>query len=268
MNIKKLKIVLPVIILLFFSCVSSKQFNELKDTYTEQINAKDNRIKELESKLFECVENKNKCLKESAELSILNKKTEKEKIEFSDKYDDIKLKLEDFKLELKKQRSIVQLQDNVIKQVNDTKKQIETSLKEQIATQEIKIDEMKGRLKVTFVDKILFDSGSAEINKRGKELLIEVSKSLKENKFHNIKIEGHTDDVPISSKLKSLFPTNWELSTARATAVLRHLQDFGGLDPLRLSATGYSYYKPVDSNDTPEGRSQNRRIEIILIPAD
>jgi len=66
--------------------------------------------------------------------------------------------------------------------------------------------------------------------------------------------------------LRDRFPTNWELSTARATAVVRFLQDDGGLNPERLTASGYSYYRPVASNDTEEGRSQNRRIEIILTP--
>ena len=139
-------------------------------------------------------------------------------------------------------------------------------MKEQIEAQEIKIEEIEGKLKVTFVDKILFNTGSVEINQRGKEVLLAIAGSLSENESQNILVEGHTDNVPIGMVLKDRFPTNWELSAARATAVVRFLQDNGGLEPERLSASGYSYYRPVASNDTEEERSQNRRIEIILIP--
>ena len=80
-------------------------------------------------------------------------------------------------------------------------------------------------------------------------------------------VEGHTDNVPIRNALKAKFPSNWELSTARATSVVRFLQDQGGIDPSKLSATGLSYFRPVAANDTPEGREQNRRIEIVLAPS-
>jgi chemotaxis protein MotB len=79
-------------------------------------------------------------------------------------------------------------------------------------------------------------------------------------------VEGHTDDVPIGLVFIEKYPTNWELSAARAVGVVRFLQEKGWLEPKRLSAVGYSYYKPVASNDTAEGRRQNRRIEIILVP--
>jgi chemotaxis protein MotB len=79
-------------------------------------------------------------------------------------------------------------------------------------------------------------------------------------------VEGHTDNVPIGPDLVHIFPTNWELSVARAVAVVRFLQEKGGIQPKRLSARGYSYYRPVAPNESEEGRRQNRRIEIILIP--
>jgi len=76
------------------------------------------------------------------------------------------------------------------------------------------------------------------------------------------------DNVQIGSKLSGRYPTNWELSAGRAIAVVRFLQEQAGLEPERLSACGYSYYQPVPSNDTEEGRHENRRIEIILIPSE
>jgi chemotaxis protein MotB len=174
--------------------------------------------------------------------------------------------IEKMKLELEERESVIEKQKTVISELDETKQKIESSMKEQIEAQEIKIEEIEGKLKVTFVDKILFDTGSVEINPRGKEVLLTIAGSLKENESQNIVVEGHTDNVPIGMVLKDRFPTNWELSTARAAAVVRFLQDNGGLQPERLTACGYSYYRPVASNDTEEGRSQNRRIEIILMP--
>jgi chemotaxis protein MotB len=189
------------------------------------------------------------------------------------KYNDLEDKnlqlskdIEKLRQELEERESVIEEQKTVINELDVTRQKIENDMQEQIAAQEVKIEEIEGKLKVTFVDKILFDTGSAEINPRGKEVLSTIAGSLKENENQDIVVEGHTDNVPIGMVLKDRFPTNWELSTARATAVVRFLQDNGGLNPERLTACGYSYYRPVASNDTEEGRSQNRRIEIILIP--
>ena len=170
------------------------------------------------------------------------------------------------KQELEKRRSVIQLQGQVIQLLDDTKKTIETSLKDQIAAQEIEIVEIDDKLKVIFVDKILFNSGSVEITPGGKELLMVMAGSLRENQEQNIVVEGHTDDVPLGAALRKRFPSNWELSTARAAAVAHFFQQAGGIQPERLSARGYSYYRPVTSNETEAGRHQNRRIEIILGP--
>ena len=172
------------------------------------------------------------------------------------------------RLELNKKKSVVELQGKVIQLLDDTKKTIQTSLKDQIAAQEVEVIEAENKLKVIFVDKILFDSGSAEINPKGKELLRVLAKSLKEIKNQNIMIEGHTDNVSLTKYLIKRFPSNWELSTARASAVVHFFQEEGGIDPQRLSARGYSFYRPVAPNDTEEGRRQNRRIEIVLGPPD
>ena len=174
--------------------------------------------------------------------------------------------IETLKLELEKRQSVIQLQGKVIQLLDDTKKTIETSLKDQIAAQQIEVVEVDDKLKVIFVDKILFDSGSVEINPGGKELLMIMAGSLEETKDQDIVVEGHTDNVPLSAALRKRFPSNWELSTARAAAVARFFQQEGGILPQRLSARGYSFYRPVAANKTAEGRRQNRRIEIILGP--
>jgi chemotaxis protein MotB len=141
------------------------------------------------------------------------------------------------------------------------------SLKQEIEAKEIKITELEGKLTVNLMDKVLFDSGRAEIKRAGREVLDKIAKNLL-NKYPDraILVEGHTDNVPIGGELRVKFPTNWELSTARATAAVRYLQDHGGVVAERLSAIGYSEYRPIASNDTEEGKAKNRRIEIILLP--
>ena len=148
----------------------------------------------------------------------------------------------------------------------DLEQKIAQRLQQQIAAKNVTIEAIAGKLKVTFVDKILFPSGTAQINPEGQQTLQSVAATLREDTAHEITVQGHTDNVRIGPQLQQRFPTNWELSTARATAVVRFLQEYGGLDPQRLSASGFSSYRPVASNDTEADRSQNRRIDIILVP--
>jgi len=104
------------------------------------------------------------------------------------------------------------------------------------------------------------------IKPKGQEVILKLADSFRDNKDQNIGVEGHTDDVQIGAALLDRFPTNWELSAARATAVVRFLQEKGDIAPERLTASGFGFYRPVATNETPEGREQNRRIEIILVP--
>ena len=174
--------------------------------------------------------------------------------------------IEGLKTELKQEKLAVKQKEREISELDKTRMEIETSLKDQIAQKEIKLEEIEGKLKVTFVDKILFDSGSVMIKPKGQEVLLKLADSFRDNKDQNIAVEGHTDDVQIGSALLDRFPTNWELSTARSTAVVRFLQEKGNIEPERLTASGFSYFRPVATNETPEGRKQNRRIEVILVP--
>ena len=175
--------------------------------------------------------------------------------------------IEGLKMELRQEKIAVQQKEGEISELERTRREIESSLKDQIAQKDIKLEEIEGKLKVTFVDKILFDSGSVMIKPKGKEVLLKLADSFRDNEAQNIAVEGHTDEVQIGAALLDRFPTNWELSTARATAVVRFLQEKGNIKPERLTASGFSFYQPVATNDTPEGRKQNRRIEIILVPA-
>lgn len=167
-------------------------------------------------------------------------------------------------LEIQKRDTTIDLQNRVIRLLDDPKETIKTSLKEQLSAQKITLEEIDGRLKMIFVDRILFESGSAEIQEEGKQLLLSIAETLRRQQEALIVIEGHTDSLPIAPAARKRFPSNWELSASRASAVARFLTETAGLDPRRLAASGFSRYRPLASNDTPEGRRQNRRIEIYF----
>ncbi len=156
--------------------------------------------------------------------------------------------------------------EHQISRVTDTYKNLIQNLSQEIHEGKIRIDQSETRLKLNLVDKILFPSGSANLTEKGKEVLDKVGFALKDINDRRIMIEGHTDDVPLSPRLEKQYGSNWGLSAMRATAVVRYLQEQGGIDPRLLAATGYSMYRPYRENDTAEGRQANRRIEIILTP--
>lgn len=167
----------------------------------------------------------------------------------------------------KEKAKAVEEKDKAISELKSTYTNLVTELNEEIKKGEIAVTQLKDKLTLSMVDKILFDSGSADVKKDGKKVLDRVVDILKKVTDKQIKIEGHTDNVPIGSRIAKKFSTNWELSTARAINVVRHLQE-KGIDPKLLVPAGYAEYKPVESNDTEDGRSKNRRIEIVLVPLE
>ncbi len=170
----------------------------------------------------------------------------------------------------KLQQDIVTLkktQKENVEKVSTTYQDLLEKMKKEISEGQITISELKGKLTVNMVDAILFDTGKAEVKQEGLEVLKKVISILKGETEKAIRIEGHTDNVPISGNLAKRFPTNWELSAARAINVTRFLQE-QGIDPDVLSAVAYGEFKPISDNETQEGRAMNRRIEIILIPRE
>jgi chemotaxis protein MotB len=155
-----------------------------------------------------------------------------------------------------------------LNQLRSTYDQLVNDMQAEIAQGQIQITRLADRLSVTMVDRILFPSGEADITPAGLRILQRVGNVLKTTEGKVIRVEGHTDNVGISERLQGTFPTNWELSTTRASNVVRFLQDSVGIDPTRLQAVGLSEYHPVASNTTVKGRSQNRRIEIALLPVE
>jgi chemotaxis protein MotB len=138
------------------------------------------------------------------------------------------------------------------------------TLSKEVERGQLKVRQYQNMLTVDLAEQIFFDSGRATLKAGGKDVLKKVGEALKgyENKI--IRVVGYTDNVPVAKSLQGTYPTNWELSVARATTVVRFLQD-SGVPPERMIASGRGEYDPVASNDTPEGRQKNRRIEIMLI---
>jgi len=163
--------------------------------------------------------------------------------------------------------ALQRVKEEKVKEVSNTYEQLLQNMKSEIAQGQVTISELKGKLTVNMAAAILFDSGKADVKTDGLEILFKMVETLKNVKDKAIRIEGHTDNVQISGALTRQFPTNWELSAARAINVAKYLQQ-QGLDPANLSAAAFAEYKPVADNGTKEGRAKNRRIEITLVARD
>ncbi len=159
---------------------------------------------------------------------------------------------------------LARAKEEQVQKVSSTYENLLEKMKVEVAQGQVAISELKGKLSVTMVDAILFDSGRAEVKRGGLDVLRKVISILKDVRDKSIRIEGHTDNLHIGGALAKRYPSNWELSAARAINVARYLQD-QGIDPAQLSAVAYGEWKPVADNATPEGRAKNRRIEITLV---
>ena len=161
----------------------------------------------------------------------------------------------------------VQAKTGELEQLKGTYNQLEEKMKDEISKGDIRLSQSGGKLRVDMVDKILFDSGEAVISKRGEGVLARVGAVLATMDDKQIQVSGHTDSNPISDKLATQFPTNWELSVTRAVNVVRFLEEKASVPPKNLTATGYGQYHPIASNKSAAGRARNRRIEILLTPS-
>ena|SRR5438270_6193286 len=148
---------------------------------------------------------------------------------------------------------------NSDEQQSALKKQIEQTLAAEISNGDVAVRTSPEGLVISLREVGFFDSGSAEIKASSAVAFAELAEILRKN-GSDIRIEGHTDNVPIHN---SKFSSNWDLSTARATATIRLLIRYK-LNPERMSAAGYAEFHPVAGNDTPEGRANNRRVDIVV----
>jgi chemotaxis protein MotB len=188
------------------------------------------------------------------------------------KLEQLGVKLTDLSGALSGAKADIEAKQKIIEEMKkkelQAKKRLET-LKDMLAKfrsliegGKLKVKIKNGKMMLELPSAILFESGKADLSEEGKQTLGEVASVLATIPDREFQVAGHTDDVPITSKK---FPSNWELSTARAVAVVKHLQEMG-VDPRNLSAAGYSEYQPTASNQTEQGRALNRRIEITLMP--
>jgi len=137
-------------------------------------------------------------------------------------------------------------------------------LQKELTDKDVQISQLKGQLTVSVLDKILFKSGRADILPAGQAVLEKVARVLVQTD-DMIRVEGHTDNVPISQRLKEKYYSNWELSAARAASVVRYFQlGEHKIDPLRLEAVGFAEYRPLAPNDSDANKQRNRRVEIVL----
>jgi chemotaxis protein MotB len=150
--------------------------------------------------------------------------------------------------------------------LEQTYQRLNQQLSAEVKSDQAQIQQLQNQLKVTLVDQILFPEGGWQLGRKGEETLAKIAPTLSTLKGQQIVVEGFTDNVPIGPELRQRFPSNWELSSARASEVVRYLAS-KGVPANIMSAQGFGDSRPIASNDTPQGRAKNRRVEIVITAA-
>ena len=234
--------------------------NDKHKALTEENNSLKEQIKKLSGNVTDLTRQRDELDK------VLKLKTD----DLSKAISESRAKVADLEAENKKlKENVAQLQtkSKEVERQSNTFQELVQEMKGEIAQGQIAITELKGKLTMDVVDKILFASGESAVKKEGLAVLKRVVEILKPVKDKNIRVEGHTDNIQITSRLAKVYPTNWELSAARAINVTKYLQQ-QGMDSKILSATAFGEFQPLADNSTPEGRAKNRRIAIILLPKE
>ena len=148
---------------------------------------------------------------------------------------------------------------------NKTYQTLNAQLQNEVKADEVRIKQLQGRLTITMIDEVVFSSGSAEMNAKGRATLEKIVGTLQGTSDKRIVVRGYTDNEPIGAHLRGRYPSNWELSTARATEVLKWLVEAGGLPEQRLSAAGFGPFRPRTPNTSSEARARNRRVDLIVV---
>jgi chemotaxis protein MotB len=229
--------------LMLGGCVTQDTFDKAQGEKAQQIGALQGQQAALEQQLRELQQQKTTLENDRAALER----------------DQAKLRAQNEALESQR----VQLL-NASKQSQSRYDALLADLNQEVQKGQLQVRRYKDMLTVDVAEQLFFDSGRAALKETGKEVLKKVADAIKSYEDKAIRVVGHTDNVPITGGLQKVFPSNWELSVARASTVVRFLQD-SGIAPERLIATGRAEYAPVAPNDSPEGRQKNRRIEITLI---
>lgn len=174
-------------------------------------------------------------------------------------------KLTQSQMNLQKQQQKLEQLQNLLNQQKAASQELKNKMSEALKgfnSNELSVYQKDGKVYVSLSEQLLFPSGSAVVNPKGVDALSKLAAVLNLNPDVSVNIEGHTDSIPIRGR----YQDNWDLSTARANSIVRILVNNYKVDPTRVIASGHSYYEPVASNSTPEGRAKNRRTDIILSP--
>lgn len=276
--------------LLMVSCVSKKKFSEMRDAreqaeaalakMSKDFNDCDEERNKLKKDLSGCNENLNKCQSDLAAEKNKSKSLQEQLDYMKETNTTLLARLADLSVvskssaeSIKKSLEAIEGQSKQIKDLTASIQKRDSlnlalvmNLKRSLSDvndSDVNIEVKKGVVYVSLSDKMLFRSGSAVITRQAETILEKISKILNDHKELDVLVEGHTDNVPIANDCMA---DNWDLSAKRATTVVRTLNKKYGVDAGRLTAGGRSEFVPIADNATPDGRSKNRRTEIIILP--
>ncbi|EMM83623.1 chemotaxis protein MotB family protein [Leptospira interrogans str. 2002000626] len=193
----------------------------------------------------------------------MSKKTEALQKEYERKISDLESRILVLNDEISKLKHLSENQKKELDRLSDQANELENKLTDEIKKGQIRLKRFHDRLVINIDDKISFDSGSADLKKQILPALDKIKEILGNYPGNLIIIEGHTDNVPIRTKK---FSDNWQLSGERALSVLHYFLESKILDPRNFSLAGYGEFQPIVSNDTPENRALNRRVDIVVVP--
>ena len=260
---KKLILSAVVLSVLLSSCVSQKKYTELEDMYSKN-----------KQELVDVKADLQTCMIEKEHLQQLNKSLELDKERSLKQVENLTVLTQSSSENIKEIISQLSEKDKYINGIREAMSrkdsinlalafQLKKELADGIQDQDIQINVEKTVVYISIADKLLFKSGSSQVSDRAKEVLGKVATVISSRPNMEVQVEGYTDNVPIKTKC---IKDNWDLSVARATSVVRVLQNEYNIDPSRLIAAGRSEYVPLDSNATEEGRAVNRRTRIVILP--
>jgi chemotaxis protein MotB len=178
---------------------------------------------------------------------------------------DMQVQLREFRRMTEEQKTLTEKELELVKKTYESLKR---DFQREISNGKMEIIQVQNKMSLKVTEELFFETGKAEIKPEGRDVLRRIGLALRKIPDKNIRVEGHTDNVPIGPALQDTYQSNWELGAVRAIHVVQFLQKEAGIDPLRLSAVSFAQYRPVASNKTEAGRTKNRRIEIVLIDRD
>ena len=258
-----------IVLLLCASCVSKKKFLIAEDGRLDALNRIDLLTEQLENCSDENVQQTiriNGLITDTIDLRRSLRICQDALNSNMSERDKLSSLLDREMLELRKKEQTINELQEMINAQNERVKALLNSVKDALmgfSSDELSVEEKDGKIYVAMSDKLLFQSGSAQVDKRGREALAKLAEVLNKQTDIDVMIEGHTDTKPINTVQ---FKDNWDLSVIRATSVVRILTKDFKINPLQIHPSGRGEFVPIATNETVEGRSRNRRTEIIISP--